>query len=233
MKHLLVIILGSIIFCSCDGISGSGNIKSEKRPVGQFDGVQTSGSIDVEIKNSGDPGVEVEADDNVLPYIITQVKDGILEINYKSGMFFHDTHAKVYVNASTLKKLYSSGSADINAKAGISNNESIDIRVSGSGNVTALVNAPVIKASVSGSGNLELKGKTKDFECNVGGSGEAKCDELLSENTVISVAGSGNAEVYASVSLKATASGSGDIRYRGNPSSPEIHKSGSGSVSEK
>jgi len=45
------------------------------------------------------------------------------------------------------------------------------------------------------------------------------------------VSGSGNAHVFASVHLSASVSGSGDIYYRGNPQNPEIHTSGSGSVS--
>jgi Protein of unknown function (DUF2807). len=230
MKHFLVIAVLGILFCSCNGINGSGNIKSEKRSISQFEGVQTNGSIDVEVRNGDARGVEVEADDNILPYIITDVRRGVLEVRYKSGMFFNNTHAKVYVTASSLKKLYAYGSADISAKDGVSDDELIDIRVSGSGNIIALVNAPSVKAMVSGSGNLVLQGKTRNFECNVNGSGDAKCWDLLSENTSITVHGSGNAHVYASVSLKATASGSGDIRYRGNPQNPEIHTSGSGSV---
>ena len=230
MKNLLVIIAAAIIFSSCHGIRGSGNIKSEHRTINQFEGVLAGGSIDVEIKNSGNPGVEVEADDNVLPYIVTDVKNGLLEVNYKTGMYFHNTHAKVYVTASSLKKLYSSGSSDISAMQGIENDEMIDVRVSGSGNVNAQVKAPNIRAAVSGSGNLVLQGRTKNFDCTVSGSGNAKCQELLSENTNIDVGGSGNANVYASVSLKASAGGSGDIYYRGNPSTPEIHRSGSGSV---
>lgn len=230
MKHFLVIAVLANLFCACNGISGSGNIQSEKRSINQFEGVQTNGSIDVEIRNGDSQGVEVEADDNILPYIVTDVKRGVLEVHYKSGMFFNNTHAKVYVTASSLKKLYANGSADISAKDGIKDDDLIDIRVSGSGNIIALVNAPSIKASISGSGNLVLQGRTKNFDCTVSGSGDAKCWDLLSENTTISVHGSGNAHVYASVSLKATASGSGDIRYRGNPQTPEIHTSGSGSV---
>ena len=77
---------------------------------------------------------------------------------------------------------------------------------------------------------LVLNGRTKDFDGKVSGSGDLKCSDLQSENTIIGVSGSGNARVFASVSLKARVSGSGDIYYRGNPSSPEIHTSGSGSV---
>jgi Putative auto-transporter adhesin, head GIN domain len=230
MKHFLVIVLSAIIFSACNGINGSGNIKSEHRTVNQFEGVRTSGSIDVEIKNGESSGVEVEADDNILPFIVTDVKNGLLEVYYKSGNFFNNVHAKVYVTAASLKKLYSSGSADIIAKEGIKNDDKIDIRVSGSGNINAQVNAPTIQAAVSGSGNLVLQGHTKIFDCTVSGSGDAKCGDLLSENTTIHVSGSGNAHVYASVSLKASAGGSGEIRYRGSPPDPEIHSSGSGSV---
>ena len=220
----------TFIFCSCSGINGSGNIKSEKRTVGRFDGVQSSASIDVEIRNGESPAVEVEADDNVLPYIVTEIKNGMLQTDYKPGYSFSNTHVKVYVTASTLNKIYSSGSADIVAKEGITNGDMIDIQLSGSGNITAQVNAPTVRAELNGSGNLDLQGRTKNFDCSITGSGDANCRKLLSENTDVSVGGSGNANVYASISLKATASGSGDISYGGNPSSPETHTSGSGSI---
>ncbi|MEP6616617.1 MAG: head GIN domain-containing protein, partial [Ginsengibacter sp.] len=233
MKYFIVTAFSIFIFCSCDhmeGIKGSGNIRSEKRSVNQFNGVHVSGSIDVEIRHGDNLGVEVEADDNILTYVNTEVKNGILNVDYKSNMSFSDTHAKVYVTASTLQQISSSGSADITDRDGIQSNGLIDVRVSGSGNITAQLNAPSVKAAISGSGNLVLKGKTRNFDCSVSGSGDARCWDLLSENTTISVGGSGNAHVYASVSLKATASGSGDISYRGNPQNPEIHTSGSGSV---
>jgi len=230
MKNLAVIFFLAIIICSCRGVNGSGNIKTEHRDVNQFDGVETSGSVDVDIKNGNTAGVEVEADDNVLPYIVTEVHDGILNVHYKSGMYFNNTHAKVYITASTLSKLHSSGSADINAIDGIKNDGDIDIRVAGSGNINAVLDAPTITASASGSGNLVLKGKTRNFNCQVSGSGDVKCKDLLSENTTVRVSGSGTAQVYASVSLKADAAGSGDIRYSGNPQNPNIHTSGSRSV---
>jgi hypothetical protein len=230
MKPIATAILSAIIFCSCNSITGSGNIITQTRSVGQIEGVKASGSIDVEVTNDVTQLVKVEADDNIIPYIITSLEDGVLNVHYKSHMSFTNTHAKVYVSAQTLKKLSISGSGDISSRDTLKNAEQIDFTVSGSGDINALVDAPHITANIGGSGTITLLGRTKDFNCNVGGSGDIKANKLLSENTNASVSGSGSAHIFASVHLVAKVSGSGDIYYSGRPSSPEIHTSGSGSI---
>ena len=71
---------------------------------------------------------------------------------------------------------------------------------------------------------------TKDFDCRMSGSGDIDCGNLKSENAVIHVSGSSDVHVFASVSLKVNVTGSGDVHYSGNPASPEIHITGSGTV---
>ncbi len=231
----LIFFAAAILLISCDGINGTGvtgngNIRTEKRNTGNFDGVKTSGSIDVEI-NSGDTySVSVENDDNLLQHVVTKVNDGTLDIYYEDGFSINNDHAKVYVTAPGLGKLVTSGSANITAQDVIKNAQKIKISVSGSGDVKARVDAPAVDASVTGSGNITLSGSTKDFDCSATGSGDLNCSGLQSENTTVRVTGSGNAHVFASVHLSASAFGSGDVYYKGNPQSPEIHTAGSGSV---
>jgi hypothetical protein len=62
------------------------------------------------------------------------------------------------------------------------------------------------------------------------GSGDVKCANLKSENANIHVAGSSDVHTFASVSLKVNVTGSGDVYYAGNPTSPEIHITGSGTA---
>lgn len=230
MTRLLTVIATAVIFCSCDSITGSGNIITQTRHLNQFDGVKASGSIDIEVSNAPKQSVMVEADDNILPYIITKVDNGMLDVHFKHNMSYRNVNVKVYVSAPSLSRLSVSGSGSIISRDVITGNDRIEFRVSGSGNIDASVDAPIVTADISGSGTLKLRGRTKDFECSVSGSGNAECEDLLSESSEVRVSGSGNARVFASVSLNARASGSGDIVYRGNPSSPSIHKSGSGSV---
>lgn len=233
MTRLFTAILCSIVLYSCDSIKGSGNIITETRTVNQFNGVKSSGSIAVEVMNGQVQLVKVEADDNIMPYVITKVEDGILNVHLKHNMSYTDINAKVYVSAPLLSRLLVSGSGSITTATTLSSPELIELNVSGSGEMEASVDAPNVIAEVSGSGNLKLQGRTKDFDCSVSGSGDIKSKKLLSENTNVSVGGSGNAEVFASVNLVAKVSGSGNINYSGNPSSPLIEKSGSGSVQKQ
>ena len=172
----------------------------------------------------------VQDDENLLPYVITEVDNGVLNIHYKNGYSIMNDHAKVFVTAPSLEKITSSGSADITRRGTIKNSNQIEIRTSGSGDINAEVDAPSISVSGSGSGNVTLSGRTKDFDCKISGSGDVKCANLKSENAVIHVSGSSDVHVFASVSLKVNVAGSGDVYYGGNPSSPEIHITGSGTV---
>jgi Putative auto-transporter adhesin, head GIN domain len=230
MKKYTYVALLMLWLSSCDQITGNGNIRTEKRNVGSFTGVNSGGSIDVEIKNGDTYAISAEDDDNLLPYIVTEINDGILDIHYKNGTFINSDHAKVYVTAPSLDKVRVSGSGDITIEDGLKNTRPIEMDVSGSGSIKGSLDAPAVNISVGGSGNIDLAGRTKDFEGHVSGSGDLNCAKLQSENATVSVSGSGNAHVFASVHLTATVSGSGDVFYSGNPTSPEIHTSGSGSV---
>jgi hypothetical protein len=230
MKNFSIITGLILLVSSCNMISGNGNIRTEKRNTGNFSSVKTSGSIDVEISTGDTYSVSSEDDYNLLPYIVTEVNDGTLDIHYKENTSVNNDHAKVYVTTPSLDKIISSGSADIDIKDVLKSQQKIEMNISGSGNIKGAVDAPAVSIDVSGSGNVELKGSTKDFDCSVNGSGDINCGKLQSENATVKISGSGNAHVFASVHLTASTFGSGDIYYGGNPSNPEIHTAGSGSV---
>ena len=222
--------MASIFFISCDSISGNGKVRDEKRDISNINTVKTSGSIDVEI-NSGDTySLTVENDENLIPYIVTEVNNGVLDIHYKNGYSIMNDHAKVIVTVPTLDKIITSGSGDISTNGVIKSANEIEMNTSGSGNIKADVDAPSVKVSGSGSGDIELSGRTKDFDCRISGSGDIKCSNLKSENADIHVSGSSNVHVFASVSLKVNVAGSGDVYYSGNPANPQIHIAGSGTV---
>ena len=232
MKNYAIILSAAVFCASCQGVTGNGNVREEKRNIPEIYEVNTSGSIDVEIKNGNTYSLTVRNDENLLPYVITEVNNGVLNIHYKDGYFINHDHAKVIVTAPSLEKLTSSGSADINSDDAIKNSKGIEIKTSGSGDINVEVDAPSITVSGSGSGDVTLSGMTKDFDCKISGSGDVKCSNLKSENAVIHVSGSSDVHVFASVSLKVNVTGSGDVFYSGNPTSPEIHITGSGTVQQ-
>lgn len=230
MKYLLLLLIASATVTSCTSVSGNGNVQDEKRDLTAIHTVKTSGSINVEVKSGNAYSLVVENDENLIPYVITEIDDGVVNIHYKYGYSIRGDHAKVTVTGPAFSHLVTSGSADITSDGVIRSPGEIEINTSGSGNINVSVDAPSIKATGSGSGNISLSGRTRDFQCRVSGSGDIKCSNLKCENADIRVSGSSDVHVYASVSLKVHVTGSGNVYYAGNPAVPEIHITGSGTV---
>ena len=235
MKSLLLLALSTTFFLSsCDFIDGrrvdgNGNMKTEDRSVSEFRGVESSGSFDVYV-STGPQSVKIEADENLLPLIETNVEGDQLKINSKRG-FNLESHngIKIFVTAPTFTKIHSYGSGNIISQSKISGTSPLDLGVTGSADIKVEVEVPEVSADITGSGNIFIKGETKKFTAQVSGSGSVKGFDLKSEETKMEIAGSGDADVFASVKLTVQVSGSGDIRYKGNPSI-EQQVSGSGSV---
>ena len=232
MKQLLFIFIVLTTMASCQRITGSGNIVTEKRQTGDFKGVSAGGSFEVEVKTGTATEVVVEADDNVMPYIKTEVNGDVLRISTKNNININNAHLKVFVTAPEITSLKSSGASDIKIKDGIKSERKISLDVSGAGNISGGVDAPEVYAEVSGAGGIQVSGRTRDYTARVSGSGNLKTSDLQTENTDVDVSGAGNAWVHASVKLKADASGAGNIHFKGGAQIQQ-HTSGAGSITSQ
>jgi len=230
MKYLLIFSL--IIFgaASCSHIEGSGNIVTEKRQTGDFKGISVGGSFEVELRSGPVTSVEVEADDNLIKLIETRVSGDMLKIETRDHFSINDGHYKVYITAPEIRKIKSSGAANVKALDVLKSDSKISLDASGAGNIKAEVDAPEVETEASGAGNVEVTGRTKGYTARASGSGNIKSSKLLSENTDAEASGAGSVHVHASVNLKANASGAGSVYYRGGGS---VNKSVSGAGSVK
>lgn len=234
MKKIILLLPAAmlmIVSCHYMGgkrVRGNGVVSKEQRSVTGFTGVETHGSIDL-VVSQGPYKIEVETDQNVLPYIETEVENGRLMIRFKDGIWLqHYNEARVYITAPTLHDFETHGSGNISSQGKIADSSGMTTRISGSGDISLEINAPKINTETHGSGNTSLSGETKDLSTMISGSGNVKATDLKAENVRVSVHGSGDTDVFAASSLDVTVSGSGDIRYKGNPKmSTEIHGSGS------
>jgi len=235
--HRLAWVLSILLFlASCQGfmgkrIHGNGNIRTEDRSVSDFRHVEIGGAAKVLVSQSDHSTVKVECDENLLPYIeVIQTGDHI-KIREKNGYRLIPTHdIRVYVATPVYRSIEASGACDILGQTKITNPESLEMHVSGAGDIKMEIDAPQLTAEVTGSGSIDLKGKTKDVTLDLTGAAHAHCYDLLAENTKVEIAGAGSAEVYASVKLDAQVSGAGDVKYKGNATDVNQHVSGAGSV---
>lgn len=212
-------------------VEGSGNRKSENRQISEARKIKVSGDMDVYI-DQGPRSLKVEADDNILQYIETTVNDNWLEIRTRDNVNINTNEpVKVYITTPEVTDLNVSGSGNIKSNSLFSTDNNTSFSISGSGDITAAINAPKVETHITGSGNLHISGETKDVKIRISGSGNYDGPDLKAENVDVSIAGSGDANVFADDKLKASVAGSGNVKYRGN-ATVDSHIAGSGSVNK-
>ncbi len=235
IKQNLMLLFAAVTLFSCfrnRTITGSGNIKKEKRQTGSFTGIDVESVVDVEVRNGPVAEVVVEADDNLVPYIYTEVKGDNLVISIRKMNSFRNCTFKVYVTAPEVESISNSGTGTVTTDGVLKNSNSISLSSSGAGNMDVNVDAPSVDADVSGAGKIVIQGRTKNYKAELSGAGSISSYDLLSEKAEAEVSGVGNIKLHASVSLKATVSGAGDIRYRGD-AAVESSISGVGKVTKE
>lgn len=235
ISQFLFLIATASCITSCDvtgqnHVRGSGNLTKEERPVGAFKALSVKGSMDVYLTQGPAKSAVIEAEDNIVPLIELVQEGDELTVRLKRNTSVNTRKdMKVYLTTPEIESVSLSGSGDVKLQNKFTNNSGIKVSIAGSGDISGALNSPRIKANISGSGNIELSGETKELHIGIAGSGDFKGSALLSENADINIAGSGSANVHASVNLDAKIAGSGDVYYKGSPqiSSKVV---GSGSV---
>ena len=194
-----------------DKVCGSGNTASEKRDVADFQAIDVGGVFQVEITAQKDFDVEIEADDNLLPLIKTEVRGGVLRLETEKSISSKNP-IRVRISAPDIQNLEVSGASKVSI-ANLSN-ENLEIDSSGASKVT-------------------VAGETANLIVDVSGASKIDAENLQTENASIEASGASAVSVYATNELKADASGASSIVYQGSPKNFSNKTSGASSVRQK
>ncbi|HET7361519.1 MAG TPA: head GIN domain-containing protein [Salinimicrobium sp.] len=214
-----------------DRVKGNGDLITKNRNVPDYDEIAVSGFFTVELVSGTEGKLEIQAESNLMEYIVTEVENGTLKIKIKRNINLNPTEEiKIIVPFEEIHAVALSGSGEVFTRDKIIT-ENFDFRLSGSGDASLAIKAKNIDAQMSGSGDINLKGTAEEFEISISGSGDVDAENLQAKRVDARVSGSGDINIFASEALSARVSGSGDITYKGNPEKQDFRTSGSGSVS--
>lgn len=186
---------------------GSGSVASEKREVSEFSKIDVSHVFQVEVIAQAEYAVEVEADDNLLQFIKTEVRGDTLHIDLDERVKTSNG-MRIRVSAPNIERVQASGASRIN----ISNLHNSELAVDTSG-------ASKISASSGETGNLIVE---------VSGASQLDLSGLWAATANIDASGASKVNVNVANELIADASGESRINYAG---SPKVSKSTSGASS--
>jgi hypothetical protein len=217
--------------CVIPKIEGSGNIETETREVSGFDRIAVSHMGEIYLTQGETEGLTVRADDNLLEYIVTEVRGGTLKLGVtkKAAMaMLRPTEPIVFeISLRELSGLAVSGSASIRMPR--LTTDHLEISISGSSDIDIdELAATEVYTAISGSGEVILAGEAETQTIDVSGSGSYVATDLVTRDGGVSVSGSGVVALHATDQLSIAISGSGTVEYMGNP---EISHSISGSGS--
>lgn len=247
---LLVLLPGCSMF---NIVKGDGNLVTNEISIGEYDGMDIAGSLDINYTQSeASPGLTVTVDKNIFDMYEFKVANNTLLIQLKKefkSSVVSPTKFVVTTNSRVLKqadlaghvifktdapliadqlKIGMAGAGDINLNDSVKANK-LHIELAGS----ATLNAPAVhvgsfEGEVAGSGTFNLSGSADKASFEIAGNGNVSAFGLQIADMRCEIAGNGTIEASVSTSIVAEVAGRGNIKYKGNPTiSKEIGGIGS------
>jgi len=153
--------------------------------------------------------------------LITEVKDGFLQVKYPNSWRTRHSKLTIYITSKELDAVKISGSAKFKSGEPVTTDE-MDLAMSGSGDISFdKLNADEVDVKISGSGDIDLvSGSADELEVRISGSGKVNAEAFEVEEFSASISGSGSVRITVKEDLETRISGSGKVYYHGTPSHP-------------
>ena len=201
-------------------VTGSGKAVTETREVSDFRKVELGTLGTLYIETGEREALRVEADDNLLPYLETEVRGDTLKITSRDMVAFLPKEPIYYhLTVRALDEIVLSGLGGIEVREPIEA-PTFAVRISGGGSVELEdLRAASLDVDLTGLGDLYVdEGKVDAQDVLISGGGNYRARGLDSERATVRLTGLGSATVRVSETLDVTISGGGSVKYVGSPS---------------
>ena len=237
LARIAIALVVSIFLSSCGfdiqigdfgtGKKGNGNVVTDTRATSEeFTRVSASEGLMVYVTQADDFSIEVEADDNVIDLIRTDIKNGKLRIHAEENI--GNATKNIYVSLPKVTELHASSGSHLETKNTVEANE-LNIDGSSGAILEVEVVAQELEIDASSGANLDIAGTSDSANVDVSSGGNINAKDLETKTCNAEASSGGNVKIQVSKSLMADASSGGNISYSGDPT-VEKKKSVSGSV---
>lgn len=212
------------------GIRGNRNVVSEERSIrSDFEIINVQQGIILTITQGKPTDIRVEADENILDLLITEVKNNELNIYFEKNV--NQAKARnVYLTTESISKIKASSGATVKSENTLQA-ESLNLDSSSGSTIKIHAYANDIKSESSSGSSIKLYGKCNTFSAEASSGSSINAQELKTVNAKTATSSGSSIDVFVTGKLTAKASSGGDIDYEGNPSEVDKETSSGGSVS--
>ena len=181
----------------CATVVGSGRLATESRPVQGFAAVSVSAAGHLIVEQTGVESLEITAEDNVLPLVRSEVRNGRLVLGFGPDASVTATREVLFrLTVRDLTEIEASGASRVEVRG--ADTPSFTLRVSGASEVSATGIADHVRLDLSGASRC-------------------RAPDLRTREATAHLSGASYARVRASDSLVVNASGASVVEYLGDP----------------
>jgi len=234
LVKILITLFLALFVSSCafdvnfgNGKKGNGVVVEESRNVSEdFTSVHASEGIDVFVTQNDAFKISIEADENIIDLIGTDVKNGRLKIHAIENI--GRATKKVYVSLPDVTALESSSGADLIAQ-NLIESERIELDASSGSEIQVELSAREVTADASSGADIKVSGTTQVLYADASSGSDIRAKNLFTKQCTADASSGADISVNVSESLIADASSGADISYTGD-ATVQTKKSVSGSV---
>lgn len=217
---LTILILISIGLMSCriedNTLEPISRTISTEKGYRNFSEISVSNGFQLFITQDGTESVRIETSQNLLPYIISYQKDGLIVLKREENIHFAgNAVVKIFVSVKDLNQIYASGGSIVKGETVLSSTN-LGLDFSGGSILNAKINSRIINGNFSGGSIFDLTGTSEVF--NIVGSGGCILDgsRHQTDNLTANISGGSIFNMTVHNSLSLIASGGSIITYYGD-----------------
>jgi hypothetical protein len=217
---------------NCVCLKRTGTIIKDVRHTLPFDEIIVEDNLKVFVIQDTFCEVTVQAGENLVSLIRTEVENGKLTITNNNRCNWtrsYDKPLNVIVRMQQCRSIVSNGTEKITGLTAFTT-DTVDLETRNSGDIEFTVNNAKVRTHMFGYGDMTLHGITSAHLCSIGGDGYIYASDLHTPYTWIQTFTSGISYVYATDLLTCIIDKDGDVYCAGNPAVVEKLQNGSGTL---
>jgi len=196
------------------GIKGDGNVVKQDRQLNSFSGLDVGGAFKVFLTQGDKESVTVEADENLLDVISTEVRGNTLVI--KTTEDIRDSEAlNIYLTFKNLEEMDISGACHLTGENKMKFDD-LDLECSGASDVELKMGAQKLSLDLSGASQIELYGSAESVDMDLSGASHIDAYDLEVNIYNVDVSGAAHAKIFVTGELSADISGAASLKYKGD-----------------
>lgn len=239
LARIIVTSIISLLLLSCNfsmnigqGVDGNGNVINVERTISSdFKDIIVSQGLDLYITQTNDVSLTVEADENLMDLIMTEVVDGTLKI-YTTENIRRASSRKIMLNIETIASIKATSGSDVHSENTIEV-DNLELKTTSGADIKLDVKTESLDCSSTSGSDIKLRGTTNIFKAVATSGSDINASELQAQNSDVKATSGADISVNTSKLLTAKATSGGDIRYSGNPEKIDKSDTSAGSVRQQ